>query len=313
MIQTQKETSLSPGLTRSKVRNGTRKKTTRWLFLLPAMVYLIVIFVYPIIYNVTMSFQNYTVNSFINGTAPFVGFRNYMQVLQDPLMAQTTWNTAIFTVGSIVFQFSIGLLLALFFKRRFPLSRLMRTLLLVPWLLPLIVSGTVFRWIFDATNGVLNQFLIDLGIINHPIAWLVTPHLSLMAVLITNIWVGIPFNMVLLYGGLQDIPDELYEAAHLDGANAWTAFWHITVPSLKQVISIVLMLGLVYTLKVFDIVMVLTGGGPANSSQILSTWSYVLSFTNMSFGEGAAVGNIMIIISLIFAVFYLRTSKDSLR
>jgi multiple sugar transport system permease protein len=290
-----------------------RKKRLKWgrlLFLIPALVYMLVIFIYPLIYNLTMSFEDYTTTSFITGVAPFIGFKNYAAVLSDVLMKKTVWNTILFTVGSIVFQFSIGMIFALFFKRKFPLSQTIRTLLLIPWLLPLIVSGTTFKWIFDATNGIFNQVLLDLHLIQHPVGWLITPNLALAAVIITNIWVGIPFNMVLLYGGLQDIPNELYEAGALDGANRWQSFWHITIPSLRPVISIVLMLGLIYTLKVFDVIMVLTGGGPANSTQILSTWSYTLSFTNLAFGQGAAVGNIMIIISLAFTAVYLRMSRD---
>ncbi len=282
----------------------------RLLFLLPTLIYLLGIFLVPIIYNLVMSFRNYTAAS-INGNAPFIGLQNYIDVFRMPAMGQTLVNTIEFVVGSIVFQAIIGMALALLFNRKFPLSQLLRTLLLIPWLLPLIVSGTAFKWIFDQNHGVLNAVLLHLHIIHAPLGWLVSPNLALISVIITNIWVGIPFNMVLFHSGLQNIPEELYEAAALDGCNKWQQFWSITVPSLKSVIAIVLMLGLIYTLKVFDVIMVLTGGGPANASQILSTWSYDLSFQNMQFGQGAAVGNIMILISLIFCFIYMRATRQS--
>ena len=169
------------------------------------------------------------------------------------------------------------------------------------------MSGTsgVAKWILEQGNGVLNWFLTQMHLIQSPVGWLDSPHFALASVTITNIWIGIPFDMVLFYSGLQGIPDELYEAASLDGAGPWRKFWSITVPSLRVVIAIVLMLGLIYTLKVFDIIMALTGGGPANSSQILSTWSYVLSFQELFFSQGAAVGNIMIGIALVFTGIYL--------
>ncbi|HUX49541.1 MAG TPA: sugar ABC transporter permease [Spirochaetia bacterium] len=295
-------------------RSKSLRRTQRYrlLFLLPVLLDVILVFIYPLFNNVRMGFQHYTIASFVNGTAPYIGMKNYVEVFSNPLMGKTVLNTLIFTVGSIVFQFAIGLLLALFFKLRFSLSQLMRTLILIPWLLPLIVSATAFRWMFDHTNGIINQFLLNLHLITQPMPWLITPHLALLTVIIANIWIGIPFNMVLLYGGLMSIPDEFYEAASIDGANAVQSFWHITIPALREVILIVLMLGLIYTLKVFDVIRVLTGGGPANSTQILSTWSYSLSFTDLSFGQGAAVGNVLMLITLVFAAIYIRAIRSSL-
>jgi multiple sugar transport system permease protein len=297
---------------KSRYRSLRATQRKRLLFLVPVVADVLLVFIYPLINNIRMGFQHYSIASFVNGTAPFVGLKNYIDIFHSPLMGQTVVNTVIFTIGSIAFQFTIGLMFALFFKRRFALSRLMRTLLLVPWLLPLIVSATAFRWMFDHTNGIINQFMLNLHLISKPLPWLIMPHLALLSVIITNIWVGIPFNMVLLYGGLMNIPDEFYEAASIDGASGIQSFWYIPIPVLREVIMIVLMLGLIYTLKVFDIIRVLTGGGPANSTQILSTWSYSLSFTDLSFGQGAAVGNVLMLVTLVFAIIYLRVIRSSL-
>ena len=129
--------------------------------------------------------------------------------------------------------------------------------------------------------------------------------------IIANIWVGIPFNLVILYSGLEGIPQTLYEAATVDGAGAWQRFWRITMPMLKPVTAIALMLGLVYTIKVFDIIMALTNGGPANATQTLATWAYFTSFQDLAFGKGAAIGNILIVVALIFGMFYLRSVRSS--
>lgn len=297
---------------RSRGRAGLHlpERVVQWLFVVPAIAYVVLFFGYPIVKNVVMGFQEYSTRTFVTGEAPWVGLSNYVDVVTSSLFTTTVVNTALFTLGSILGQFVIGMLLALFFQRRFPLSGVLRGLLLLPWLLPVIASTAVWKWILDQDNGVLNQVLQALNIIDAPIPWLTSPDVALIAVVLVNIWLGIPFNVSLLYSGLQDIPHELYEAASLDGATGWRAFWHITWPNLRPVVSIVLVLGVVYTLKALDIILGLTDGGPANSTQTLATNSYHRSFVEFSFGTGAAVSNILIVISLIFSAVYLRASRS---
>lgn len=295
-----------------RVRGGrSASRAAQYLFVVPAALYVLIFFGYPIAYNVVMSLEHYTVSSFFTGEAPFVGLGNYRAVVHNPLMGKTLVNTALFTVGSLVFQFGIGLALAMFFRRRFPLNGVLRSLLLLPWLLPLVVSGTIFRWLLDQDYGALNQILLSAHLIDHTVPWLASTSLALVSVTMTNIWVGIPFNMVILYGGLQAIPEQYYEAAQIDGAGRWARFRYVTWPMLRPVSAVVLMLGFLYTIKVFDIIMVLTSGGPANSSQTLTTWAYQLSFQHLAFGRGAAVGDILIVIALVFALIYLRSVRRS--
>ena len=296
-----------PGGGRSRSRNRTLHYLTRWLFVAPAIIFVLVFFGYPIVQNVVMSLQDYTTATFYTGEAPWVGLTNYVNVIGNPLFSTTVVNTLLFTVGSIVFQFGIGMGLALFFKRHFPLSGFLRSLLLLPWLLPLIASAAVWKWILDQGSGALNQFLGLFGV--QPVPWLVSPSLALIAVIGVNIWLGIPFNTTILYSGLQAVPEELYEAAALDGAVGWKAFWHITWPSIRSVVSVVVVLGVVLTLKVVDIILGLTGGGPANSTQTLATWAYQKSFVQFAFGQGAAVSNVLIVVSLLFAVVYLYMTR----
>jgi multiple sugar transport system permease protein len=284
-----------------------REKSIQWLFLVPALVYIVLFFGYPVVKNITMSFQDYSTKTFFTGEAPWVGIANYVTVIKSSLFTTTLVNTALFTVGSIIGQFVIGLALALFFRRKFPLNNVLRSLLLLPWLLPLIASSAVWKWILDQDSGVLNQSLALLHIPAVP--WLSSPNVALIAVVIVNIWLGIPFNVTILYSGLQDIPPELYEAGSLDGATGWKAFRFITWPNLRPVVSVVLVLGVVYTLKVLDIILGLTGGGPANSTETLATNSYQRSFVQFAFGQGAAVSNILIVISLVFAFVYLRINR----
>jgi multiple sugar transport system permease protein len=284
-----------------------REKSIQWLFLVPALVYIVLFFGYPVVKNITMSFQDYSTKTFFTGEAPWVGIANYVTVIKSSLFTTTLVNTALFTVGSIVGQFVIGLALALFFRRKFPLNNVLRSLLLLPWLLPLIASSAVWKWILDQDSGVLNQSLALLHIPAVP--WLSSPNVALIAVVIVNIWLGIPFNVTILYSGLQDIPPELYEAGSLDGATGWKAFRFITWPNLRPVVSVVLVLGVVYTLKVLDIILGLTGGGPANATETLATNSYQRSFVQFAFGQGAAVSNILIVISLVFAFVYLRINR----
>jgi multiple sugar transport system permease protein len=288
-----------------------RERLLQLGFLVPAVAYLLVFFGYPVVQNIAMGFQEYTTRTFYTGEAPWVGLDNYAAVLSSNLFGTALLNTALFTVGSIAGQFVIGLAIAVFFQRRFPLSATLRSLLLLPWLIPLIVSGAVWRWILDQDNGALNQFLGVVGLADRP-GWLTSTSLALIAVIGVNIWIGIPFNTTILYGGLQDVPQELYEAAALDGATGWRAFRHVTWPLLRPVVNVVLVLGVVYTIKVLDIILGLTDGGPANATQTIATQAYHLSFQEFEFGEGAAMGNVLIVISLVFALLYLRANRRAL-
>lgn len=284
-----------------------RDDIVKLMFVVPAAIYVVLFFGYPIVKNLTMSFQEYTTKTFFTGEAPWVGLDNYITALTSNLFWPSLVNTIVFTVGSLVAQFVIGLGIALFFQRRFPLSSVMRALLLLPWLLPLIVASATWRSILEQDSGILNQFLTAIGL--DAVPWLTSPDFALLACIIVNVWVGIPFNVTLLYGGLQDIPGELYEAGSLDGATGWNAFWHITLPNLRPVIGVTLVLGIVYTLKVLDIILGLTDGGPANATQTIAIRSYQTSFVDFEFGVGAAFSNILILLSLVFAIVYLRSTR----
>jgi multiple sugar transport system permease protein len=297
-------------VSRRRVRRSPRRAIVPLAFLAPVLAFSGLFFIYPLAKNLQVSLQDYNLSSLYSGNAPYVGLRNYTHLWHNPVFHTAIGNTIEFTLLSIFFQLTIGLGLAVFFVRSFPLNALLRSLLLVPWLLPLVVSGTVFRWMLDTNNGIINHILLDLHLVNTAVPWLTGYHTAMVGVLLCNIWIGIPFNMVILYGGLQTVPTELYEASALDGAGPLRQFWFITLPMLRPVLTVVTTLGLIYTLKVFDVIWVLTKGGPANGTQNLTTYGYELSFGGLSqFGAGAAVGNVLIVVSLALSLIYLRTLR----
>jgi len=290
-----------------------RQQLAGWLFLTPAIAYLLFAFALPIVYNVMLSFEQTSPATIANFTAPYAGLANYRFVLHDPTSRAAIVHTFEFTAGSLLGQFIIGFALALLFSIRFPGRTVARSLVIVPWLLPLIVTGVIFRFMFQAEGGAINQLLTSVGLAHHPIQWLNDPHLAFWAILVANIWLGVPFFTLLLYSALQDVPVEIKEAALIDGARAWQRLRLVVVPIILPVIEVTLLLGFVFTVKVFDLVIGLTGGGPANATQLITTWSYNLSFQVFSFGEGAALNNVLLVLALICSPLYLLLSRGQLR
>lgn len=301
--------SRSPGGSTRPRKRLDASQAVAWAFLAPVVVYLGVFYVWPLLRNVDLSTHDYTIRSFVDGSAPFVGLDNFTAVFASPTFGPALVNTLLFTGVSIAFQFTIGMALAVFFFQRFPLSATLRALFLVPWLLPLIVSASTWSWMLNSDSGVINSVIGTAG--GSPVNWLTSPQWALTSVIIANIWIGIPFNLVILYSGLQNISGDVYEAASLDGANAWQVFWRITFPLLRPVSAITILLGLVYTLKVFDIIWIMTRGGPGDASTTFAIWSYQLGFgsTLPSFGPAAAVGNLLIVMALVCGLLYLRVQR----
>lgn len=282
---------------------------SRWTavgFAAPLLAYLAVFYAYPLLRNLDLATHDYTIRAFVTGDAEFVGVANFVDVLSSPLFGTALANTAVFTLGSIVVQFTVGLALAVFFRSSFRLSGLLRALFLVPWLLPLIVSASTWSWMLNSENGIVNSVIEAFG--GQQVNWLTSPGTALLSVTIANIWLGIPFNLVILYSGLQNVPDEVYEAASLDGAGAWRTFWSITFPLLRPVSAITLLLGLIYTLKVVDVIWIMTTGGPGDASTTLAVWSYREAFGTgqPDFSPAAAVGNVLIVIALVFGLLHLK-------
>lgn len=277
-----------------------------YLFVLPAFLYMMYFVGYPIISNIILSLQDVTAKTLTADVKSFVGLDNYVKMFNDTVLQTALKNTLVFTVCSLVFQFLIGFALALFFNKKFSFAKPVRGLLMMPWMIPITVTALIFKFIFGTDVGILNHMLQGLGLITERIDWLTNTKTAMIAIIAGNVWIGIPFNMILISTGLTTIPGELYESASIDGANKVQTFFRITLPLLRPTIESVLILGFIYTFKVFDLVYVMTGGGPVNSTHMLSTYSYKLSFELFKYSEGATVANILFAILLVVSIIYLR-------
>lgn len=290
-----------------------RKKFFRYdrigyIYVLPAFIYMLFFVGYPIISNIVLSLQDVTLSTFKSNKRIFVGLQNYIDLFQkDHVLVTALTNTLIFTIGCLIFQFIIGFALAVLFNKRFTFSKPIRGILMMPWMMPITVTALIFKFVFGTDVGIVNYILKSIGLITANIDWLTNPATAMTAIIITNIWIGIPFNMILISTGLTTIPAELYESASIDGANKLQAFQKITLPLMKPTIESVLILGFIYTFKVYDLVWVMTSGGPVNSTHMLSTYSYKLSFNMFQYSQGAAVANILFVILFFVSLLYLRT------
>ncbi len=289
------------------MRKGPRlsKQIGPYLFLLPATLFLAVFLLYPVCTMVLYSFQEVNIGTLLTGDIPFVGLANYQTVLTDSVFRSALGVSLMFTLGSLVFQFGIGFLLALLFSKPLPLVGVMRGSIMIAWMLPIVVSGTIFKWMFQSDAGIINYGLQSIGVIHSPIGWLSDPKIALVAVIVANVWIGIPFNMALLLAGLQGISATLYEAATIDGANGFNRFLRITLPLMRSTSLTVLMLGFIYTLNVFDLIYVMTGGGPVNATQVMPMYAYQVAFQQFDLGSGSAVAVLIFLVLLAASALYL--------
>lgn len=284
-----------------------------FMFALPAVIYMLVFIGYPMVQNLLLSLKNVDVFTFaVPENQEYVGLQNYIELFtgSNSIMTKSIVNTLIFTVGSIFFQFIIGFGLALLYSKKFKGSSFFRGVTMISWLLPVTVAGLLFKFMFASSGGIINQFLMAIHIIDAPMDWLLEPKLAMVSIIVANIWIGIPFNMMLLITGLTTIPTEIYESSNLDGANKIQTLFLITIPMIKPAIMSVLTLGFVYTFKVFDLVWVMTKGGPVNATELVSTYAYRLSFEQFQFSKGAAAANILFFILLIVGMFYIKLIND---
>lgn len=304
------KTALSAVTAPPKRRGSTLVSQTRRLgyaLAAPALIYIAVFLAFPLFYNMYLSFTDASGANLVSGNLPFNGFANYATILTDPDFWHAGMLSLIFTTACLVLQYIFGFALALFFRKPFPGNGPIRALLLVGWILPPVVTATVFRWMFDSDYGVLNYFLTSIGVIDQPILWLSQGTTAMISVIIANLWVGIPFNMLLLLSGLHLIDDTLYEAAEVDGASKWQQFKSITFPLMKPVSVSVLLLGVINTYKVFDLIYVMTSGGPVNSTTTLPIYTYRETFNFFEFGTGASASALTLLLPLALSYFYVKT------
>ncbi len=287
----------------------SRRRLVFLAFVLPGALYMTLMILLPIGYNILISFKNVGLMNFARGGSVFVGLETFQEVFSEKLLYTAISNTIVFTLLCLLFQFPIGLLLAMFFARRFPGAAALRGVNVVGWMIPMVAVAGIFKYMFNADIGIINRMLAAVGMIHEPVQWLAYGDTAMAAVVIANIWKGVPFNMILLATALTTLPEDVYESASIDGANAIQRFFYITVPLLKPAMISVLTLGFIYTFKVFDLVYVMTGGGPGSTTEMLSTLAYRYSFTEYNFSQGAAVANVLFVLLMLVGSIYIHITN----
>lgn len=274
-----------------------------WISIAPMIIFLICLYIYPLLNAFIVSFQSKSGN--------WKGLSNYKQLLSDAVFFQSLQNTVIFTIASVVLHLIIGLGLALLLNMKLKLwvTNFIRGVLVLPWLVPTVVAACIWTLIYHP-GGVLNFFLTSLHLISEPLSWLGSPRLALFSVILVNVWKFYPLYMITMLAGLKEIPSELYEAARVDGAQPYQSFFHITLPQLKGVIIFITLLDTVWTFRHFDLVYVMTGGGPMYRTELLATYIYQVSFHNLQFNYGSAITVFMFLFSIIFTILYLRLYRE---
>ncbi|MBH8552847.1 sugar ABC transporter permease [Nostocaceae cyanobacterium CENA357] len=272
-----------------------------WTFLTPALVLLGIFVIWPIAYLFYLSF---TAGSFTSSGIYWIGLKNYWRLLLTSDFWQVLGNTAYFTVATVIPSLVIPLGLAVLLDRSHALRGILRSAYFLPSIISLVAAGLGFRWLFQNT-GPVNAFLDVFGI--PPISWLGDTFWAMPVLIILSIWKQLGFNMVVFLAGLQAIPPSRYEAAELDGANAWQQFWHVTLPGLQPTLIFATVTTAIFTLRSFEQVYVITGGGPLNSTNLLVYYIYQEAFAQFDFGYAAAAATVLLAFTLVLVYFQLRT------
>jgi multiple sugar transport system permease protein len=302
--------STSYALTEPYARASRRGAITRllederWLalvLLLPTVLLLAVFIAYPFVIGVKLSVTDAKVG--VPGS--FVGLHNFAVLANDSIFRTAVWNTFVYTGVTTVFKLALGLWLALLLNRHFKGKALTRAFVLLPFIIPTVLSTFAWKWMFDPTFSVINWTLFQLGLIHGRINWLGDPGLAMVSIIIVNVWRGVPFYAISLLAGLQTISPELHEAAAIDGARPWQRFWHVTWPLLLPVTMVVVLFSIIQTFADFQLVYVLTGGGPANSTQLFATYAYQIGVGTGLLSQGAAISLAMFPVLLIVVIVQL--------
>ncbi|MGL5023768.1 MAG: carbohydrate ABC transporter permease [Cetobacterium sp.] len=280
-------------------------KNTPYLFIAPAFIVMAIMVFYPLGYGFWLSLTNMSLRTFKN--PGFVGLQNYIRVFQDPEVLATFIRTIIWTFVNVFFHVTIGLFLAILLNRKLPGKSILRVFLIIPWAMPQYIAALTWKGMFNQNFGAINLMLGWFGIQNLP--WLSDPKLTFYAAIITNIWLGFPFMMMITLGGLQSIPAELYEAADIDGASPWSKFKDITLPLLKPTLTPAIILGTIWTFNMLNIIIILAGGYGNKETQILVTDVYRLAFNFYRYGFAAAYSVLIFLFLLVFSVIYVRKSN----
>jgi len=278
---------------------------TGYFLISPAVFLMLVLLAYPFVLAVYISMTDRVLGE----SGKFVWLTNYIKLVQDPIFRNTVWNSFVYTFATVFLKMFLGIILALLLNQDIPARNLIRGAILLPWIVPTSLSVLTWLWMFDSLFSVVNYILLGVGLISRKIQWLGDPTWAMVSVIIVNTWRGLPFFAISFLAGLMTIPRELYEAAEVDGAKRFRQFWHITVPLLQPVIAVVVLFSTIWTFADFQIVYILTHGGPLNATQIFATLAYDVALVAGRIGEGSAVSLFLfpaLLVVIMFMLKYLR-------
>lgn len=306
MPPTNDEVSLGAGATGVRPRKGrtftSRTGLTVLAYLAPAFVFVVIFTYYPLLVGGRMAFHQWTLWDLTS--TPFVGLGNFATLIADPLFSKVMLNSLVWVVGSLVPQLLIGFLIALALRKSFRFRGVYQALVFYPWAVSGFLIGILFRWMFNSEFGVFNDLLMRTGITNTPIPWLANPDLALLAVITANVWYGVAFFAMMILAALQSVPDELIEAAAIDGAGRWRTLTRVTIPTIRTTLVLTVLLRVIWIFNFPDIIWAMTGGGPGNQTQIATTW--MIQYTQQGeYGLASALGFVVMGVLVVFTATYL--------
>jgi multiple sugar transport system permease protein len=287
-----------------------RDRWLSWVFLAPAIILVGVLMYYPMIGTVIESLYS---TSFINPKPQFVGLDVYRRVFASKEFSAIVWNSCVWTIGVVLLQNALGFLTALLLNQRLPTTGLMRSLILLPWVLPGVVGAILWRFMYDPQLGLINSFLIRLGLTDQGLAWLAGASTAMAAAIIAAVWKGFPFSTVVYLAALQNVDQEQIEAAIMDGASRLRRMLYVILPAMREVIVTNLLLTTILTFNYFDMIWVLTRGGPQNATHIFPTKIYELGFGQFRFGEAATYGVFSIVVLALLLALYFLVQHSAIR
>lgn len=279
-----------------------RRHIYAYLSILPAILIIILFTVYPVLYNLDLALHKNVLTA--PGQHPFTGMKNFVDVLKNPGLIRSFKTTAQFTAVIVAGNTILGILIALLLNERFVGAKVLQVLILIPWAIPVVMAGIIWRWMFAGNVGVINGMLYSLGIIDNYYSFLGNPTTAKLALAVARLWKDVPLATILLLATLQIIPDELYDAVKIDGGGPWAIFRYVTFPFLKPTLTVLLILETLIGFVTFDLVYVMTGGGPANATTLVAWYTYTEIFTHLNLGRGAALAFIIALLTLVMAIFY---------
>ena len=291
-----------------RVLNLTESRHWAYILLIPSLIMILTVVIYPTLWGVTLSFREMRLNRLDLGTG-FVGLKHYVTLLHDPIFWLSLENTAIWVTGAVIGEVILGLGSALILNRGLAGFKVFGVLILLPWFLPNVVAGHMWSLMLDSRLGVINDLLVKIGILDQYKAWFADPDTALATAMTVEIWHGFPFFSLLMLAALKGIPKDLYEAASCDGANAWQQFINVTLPMLKMVMVATVVLRVISLVNSPDIILILTGGGPGRSTQVLSLYAFQKANREFNFGYASALSVVMFLLLMVFSWLYVRLSN----